>query len=697
MTTTTRQTLIGAPIDRIDGPKKVTGTATYAYEYTADNVAYAFPVQSRIGHGRVLSVDADAARALPGVLAVLWHENASHLEPVPERELLVLQSDEVAYRGQFIALVVAETLEAARQGAESVIVHYDEQQPDVSLSAEREDLYKPEKVNPNFETDTRLGDVEQALTTADFVLDQTYHTPAHHNNPLEPHATIALWEQDMVTLYDSNQGSHFVRDKVAQLFDLDPEHVRVVSSYIGGGFGSKGSTRPQAILALMAAREVRRPVKIALTRQQMFAVAGYRTPTIQHIRLGADKNGHLTAISHDVVEQTSTLQEFAEQTAVATRMMYAAPNRSTTHRLARLDVPTPSWMRAPGECPGMFALESAMDELAITMGLDPIELRILNEPEVDPETGNPFSIRGLVTCLKEGAQRFHWHDRHTQPGIQSQGRWLIGTGVACSTYPARRSPSGARIHLNRDGLYRVSINATDLGTGAWTVLTQIAADALDVPMDAIHLEIGDTRFPRAMLAGGSMGTSSWGTAIVEAAQQLRTQLTTAGTTILPPQGIEVSVETKPNADAKHFTMHSYGAQFAEVHVDRDTGEVRVPRLLGVFEAGRIINAKTARSQFLGGMTMGLSMALHEESVMDNHFGDYVNHDFAEYHIATNADIGAIDIAWLEADDRHVNPLGAKGIGEIGIVGTAAAIANAVYNATGIRVRDLPITLDKLLA
>jgi xanthine dehydrogenase YagR molybdenum-binding subunit len=447
----------------------------------------------------------------------------------------------------------------------------------------------------------------------------------------------------------------------------------------------------------MAAQVAGRPVKLALTRQQMFAVVGYRTPTIQRFRLGADNNGRLTAIAHDVVEQTSTVHEFAEQTALPTRMMYAAPNRRTTHRLARLDVPTPTIMRAPGECPGMFALESVMDEMAIACGLDPIEFRMRNEPEIDPETGRPFSSRGLVACLREGAQRFGWQPRDPRPKMRSDGRWLIGTGVAASTYPTRRRASTALVRVNRQGHYSVLIDASDIGTGTWTVLTQIAADALEVPLEYVHLEIGDSKLPRARIAGGSMGNASWGSAIVEAARRLRTRLHDEYGGVVPAEGLEVTGEVGDNPEAQRFAMHAYGAQFVEVRVNVDTGEVRVPRLVGVFAAGRIMNAKTARSQFLGGMTMGLSMALHEESVMDPRFGDYVNHDFAEYHIATNADVGTIDVSWIDEDDPHVNPMGAKGIGEVGIVGTAAAIANAVYHATGIRVRDLPITLDKLLA
>ncbi len=687
---------IGAPLDRIDGPKKVTGTATYAFEYPVEGVTYAFPVQSTIAKGRIVSIDTSAARALPGVVTVLSHENAPRLASLDNAELAVFQSDAIAYHGQFVAAVVAETSEIARQAASLVTVRYQEQLHDVELHADRSDLYTPSQLNAGFQTDTAQGDVEAALASAPISLDHTYTTPPEHIHPLEPHATIAIWSDDGVTLYDANQGAHWTRDAVALVFGLSPERVRVISPYVGGGFGSKIFPHAHVIITVMAAQAAGRPVKLALTRPQMFAVVGYRTPTIQRMRLGADANGRLTAIAHDVVEQTATIREFVEQTALATRMMYAAPNRRTTHRLARLDVPPLTIMRAPGECPGMFALESAMDEMAIACGLDPIELRIRNEPEIDPESGLPFSSRNLVACLREGAQRFDWQRRDPTPGKRREGRWLVGTGVAASTYPSYLRPSTALVQVDQAGNYRVRIDATDIGTGAWTVLTQIAADALEVPPERVHLEIGDSSLPMAYVAGGSAGTASWGWAIFNAASALRARLHEEYGGIVPAEGVEATGAFDTNPEAQQFSMHAFGAQFAEVRVNVDTGEVRVPRLLGVFAAGRIINPKTARSQLLGGMTMGLSMALHEAGVMDPRFGDYVNHDFAAYHIATNADVGTIDVTWVDEDDPHLNPMGSKGIGEFGIVGTAAAIANAVYHATGVRIRDLPITLDKLL-
>src|SRR5438128_1426786 len=504
MTMQSTQRATGAPLNRLDGIPKVTGAATYAYEYAVEGATYVFPVLSTIARGRIGSIDASAAWALPGVIAVLSHENAPQLAPLNDAKLAVFQSESVAYRGQFVAAVVAETLEMARQAAELLVVGYEEQPHDVELRADRPDLYTPQIVNPFYQSDTASGDVETALAQAPVSLDHVYTTPAQHTTPLDPHTTVAVWNDDSVTLYDANQGPHPIRDTVATAFKLPPERVRVISKYVGGAFGSKVDTHPHVILAVMAAQVARRPVKLALTRQQMYALAGYRSPTIQRVQLGAERDGQLTAIAHDIVEQTATIHEFADPTAVPARVMYAAPNRRTTHRLARLDVPATSWMRAPGECPGMFALESAMDELAIACGLDPIELRIRNEPTVDPETGHPFSSSNLVACLREGAQR------DPQPRARRDGAWLIGTGVAASTYPASQLPATALVQVDRAGRYLVRIDATDIGTGAWTALTQIAADALEVPPECVHLEIGDSSLPNAGLAGGSSGTASWG-------------------------------------------------------------------------------------------------------------------------------------------------------------------------------------------
>ncbi|MGN6677997.1 MAG: xanthine dehydrogenase family protein molybdopterin-binding subunit, partial [Streptosporangiaceae bacterium] len=505
------------------------------------------------------------------------------------------------------------------------------------------------------------------------------------NNPMEPHAAVALWDAyGALTIYNSTQGASTDAAMIATTLGMPQDRVRVVAPHVGGGFGSKGTTRPHAIVAALAARLIGRPVKLAVTRQQMFDVTGYRTPTIQRMRLGAGPVGRLTALAHVVTEQSSTLKEFAEQTATPSRVMYAAPALRTSHRLARLDVPTPSWMRAPGECPGMFALESAMDELAVAAGVDPVELRIRNEPTVEPESGLPFSSRNLVACLREGARRFGWDDRDPRPGIRRDGSWLTGTGVAASTYPARRRPSQATARID-DGGFTVRIAAADIGTGARTALTAIAAHALDTSPSRVRVEVGDSALPQASLAGGSMGTASWGSAVVKACEELQ-KICSEGTA-------DTTEDVK--ADSR-FARHAFGAQFAEVQVDLGTGQVRVPRMLGVFAAGRIIDPVLARSQFIGGLTMGLGMALMEETVVDAEYGDFLNHDLAQYHVPVCADVHDIEVAWIDEEDPYLNPMGSKGIGEIGIVGAAAAIGNAVFHATGQRIRDLPITPAKLL-
>lgn len=688
---------IGTPVERLDGPAKVTGTARYAFEHPVDRPAYLYPVQATIAVGRIVGVHTEAALAEPGVLAVLTHQNARRVASSDDREVAILQGTEVAYRGQFVGGVVAETSEVARRAADLVRFDYQPRPHDVELRADHPDLYAPMLVNGGFATDSVQGDPEGALAAAAVRLDATYTTPRYHHAQIEPHATIARWADDRLTLYVGTQGVHRLRDSLATLFGLDPERIRVISPYIGGAFGGKLHAHPDVALAALAAMAVPgRPVKLALTRQQMFTEVGYRTPTIQRIRLGADADGRLVAVTHDVVQQTARIKEFAEQTVTPTRAMYAAADRSTTHRMVALDVPVPTIMRAPGKTPGMYALESAMDEMAIACGQDPVEFRIANEPAEDPELGRPFSSRNLVTCLSEGARRFGWSGRDPAPRARRTARgWLVGTGVAASMYPVYRLPgSSATIRLGPDGRYTVSIGAADLGTGTWTTLTQIAADALEVPVGRIDLRIGDSDLPPAMAAGGSSGMNSWGCSVVEAARRLRVRIADGYAGTVPADGVEASADMPANPEMERFSMYAFGAQFAEVRVHEDTGEVRVPRLLGVFAAGRIINPKTGRSQLLGGMTMGLSMALHERAVVDPRFGHVVNHDLAEYHIATNADVGAVEVHMLDEDDPYVNPMGSKGIGELGIVGTAAAIANAVHHATGVRVRDLPITPDR---
>lgn len=687
--------LIGAPLARVEGIEKVTGAARYAYEATPDGVLYAWPVQSSVVTGTITGIDTDAVLALPGVVDVLTAANAPHLEDADDGELLVLQSDTVSYRGQVVALVIAETIDTAREAAACLSVSYDAGPADVVLTDDHPKLYDPEEVNAGFPADTAEADVDAGLAASAVTVDATYSTPAEFNNPMEPHATLATWSDGRLEVVDSSQGTSSVRDILGTLFSLQPEQVRVRSEHVGGGFGSKGSPRPNVVLAVMATMRTNRPVKLAYTRQMMFALAGYRTPTISRMRLGADADGRLTAISHQAYSHTSTIEEFVEQTAEVSRHLYTAPNRLMTHRVAALDVPTPRWMRAPGECPGMYALESAMDELAVAAGVDPVELRIRNEPHTDPDSGAEFSSRNLVGCLRRGAELFGWSSRDPRPAARREGRWLVGSGVAAAAYPAMASASGARLTAYPDGSFRLGVNATDIGTGARTVLRQIAADVLQVAPERVWIDIADSDLPTAPVAGGSAGTASWGWAVHKACTELLARLATGEP--VPATGLQVEVSTEDDVAARaELDRYAFGAHFVEVRVDLDSGEVVVPRMVGVFAAGRIMNARTARSQFIGGMTMGLSMALHEHGELDEVLGDYANHDLATYHIAAALDVPAIEVEWLEEHDDHLTPLGGKGIGEIGIVGSAAAVANAVWHATGVRVRDLPIQPDKLI-
>jgi xanthine dehydrogenase YagR molybdenum-binding subunit len=693
---TTVEQSVGAPMTRVDGLEKVTGAARYAYEYPTRDVTYVWPVQSTIARGRVTEVDGGPALARPGVLAVLDSANAPRLNTDAEvsGDLFVLQSPQVAYHGQIVAAVVATSLEAAREGAAAVRVSYEQEPHDVVLRADDERLHIPETVTDGSPGFVERGDTDRAWADAPVHVDQTYTTPVEHPSPMEPHATIAVWEEDRLTLYNADQGPYASAQLLAPLFGIEPGAVEVVAEHIGGGFGSKGLPRSPTVLAALAARALGQPVKIALTRQQMFQLIPYRAATIQRVRLGAERDGRITVIEHESVQQRSTLSVFADQTVSSSRMMYAAPNARTAVRLAPLDVLTPAWFRAPGHTPGMYALESAVDELAEKLGMDPIELRIRNEPEVDPDSGKPFSSRALVPCLREGAARFGWERRDPTPGIRREGRWLVGTGVAASHHPDYTFPSSALARVEADGTYRVRIAAADLGTGARTALTQVAADALGISPSQLRLDIGRTSLGMAPLAGGSLGTASWGWAVDKACRALLKELDAYGG-VVPEGGLEVRADTAEDlGNRPDLSRHTFGAQFAQVRVDSDTGEIRVDRMLGVFAAGRIINPNTARSQFLGAMTMGLSMALLEIGEVDPVFGDFANHDFAGYHIAANADVPQLEVAWLEERDDSPNPLGGKGIGELGITGAAAAIANAFRHATGQRVRDLPIRVER---
>ncbi|WP_329549136.1 xanthine dehydrogenase family protein molybdopterin-binding subunit [Streptomyces sp. NBC_01356] len=692
--TTAATRAVGTAHTRVEGRAKVTGAARYAGEIPYAELAHGWLVLSTVARGRIRSVEDTSVLGMPGVLTVLHHANAPRLDGnymngfgPPDPVLQLFQHDRVPFVGWPVALVVAETPEQAREAAEALVVQYDEEPHDVAFFAGHPGMYTPE------DSETAKGDLEAELAGSAVVVDAEYTTPEEHHSPMEPHAATARWDSGRLEVVDSNQGSGFVADELAKLFSLDPASVRVRSEHVGGGFGAK-ATRPHSVLAVMAATVLHRPVRVVLTRRQMFSLVGYRSPTAQRVRLGADTDGRLRAFDHQGESLTSTVHEFVERSANFGHAMYDADAHHTVSRVVRLDVPTPSWMRAPGEAPGSFAVESAFDELAEKCGIDPIALRVRNEPALGPVSGLPFSSRNVLACYREGARRFGWADRDPRPGIRREGRWLLGTGMAASAFPTLSAPSTAAVTAEADGTFTVRITAADIGTGARTALTQIAADALEVDPGRVRVRIADSDFGPAIVAGGSMGTRSWAWAINVAASELRGQLALGGS--IPPEGITARSDTSEAVRAlTKKERNAFGAQFAEVAVDVTSGEVRVRRLLGIFAAGRIINPLTARGQFIGGMVWGLSMALHEEAIRDQASGGHVGADLAGYHFAAHADIPPIEADWVDDPDPD-DPVGIKGIGEIGVVGTAAAIANAVWHATGVRHRNLPIRPDRVL-
>ncbi|RFC76716.1 xanthine dehydrogenase family protein molybdopterin-binding subunit [Streptomyces sp. AcE210] len=701
MTTTTTTVpvtgAVGTSYTRVEGRDKVTGAARYAGDVPFAELAHGWLVLSTVARGRIRSVESDAVREMPGVLTVLHHGNAPRVDGNyigmlgrPDPIVEVFQHDRVPFVGWPVALVVAETSEQAREAAEALVVHYEEEPHDVAFSSVHPGTYTPDGDG----TLVEKGDLAAELAASVHVVDEEYTTPEEHHSSMEPHAATARWDNGRLEIVDSNQGSTWVAQELAKLFSLDPASVRVRSEHIGGAFGSKG-VRVHQILAVMAATALDRPVRVVMTRRQMFSLVGYRSPTAQRVRLGADTDGRLRALDHQAHCLTSTVHEFVEGSAGFARPMYASDAHRSVNRVVRLDVPTPTFMRAPGEAPGSFAVESALDELAERCGMDPIALRARNEPDVGPVSGLPFGSRNLLACFEEGARRFGWADRDPSPGRRRDGRWLLGTGTAAATFPVIVAPSTAAVTAEADGTFTVRITASDVGTGARTALTLLAAEALDVARERVHVRIGDSDFGPAAISGGSMGTRSWGWAVTAAARELREQLALGGD--IPPQGITVRSDTSAAVGAlAQRERHSFGAQFAEVAVDVTTGEVRVRRMLGVFAAGRIVNPLTARSQFIGGMIWGLSMALHEEAIRDQATGGHVGADLAGYHFAANADVPLIEADWVDDPDAD-DPVGIKGIGEIGIVGAAAAVANAVWHATGARHRHLPIRPDRVLS
>jgi xanthine dehydrogenase YagR molybdenum-binding subunit len=732
--------IIGAPLDRVDGAQKVTGAARYAGDFPAAGLCHAAMIQSTVPRGRIVALDTTRAERAPGVRLVLTHHNAIRLpqngmaavNPPAGRVLSLLQDDVIHYQGQPIGVVVADTLEQAVAAAAWVRVTYASTNAVLDFSGARASAYAPKKAG-RAETDARWGDLAAGLAAADVKVDAVYTTPMETHNPMEPHATLAQWDGDRLTLHDATQGVSGVKQTIAKTFGIPPENVHVISPFLGGGFGCKGSMWSHVALAAMAARKLDRPVRLVLARPQMFGPVGGRPQTEQHVVLGARRDGTLTAIQHDVISHTSEFEDFVEPSALQSRMLYACPNGSTTHRLVKLNVGTPTFQRAPGESSGTFALESAMDELAYELAMDPLELRLRNYADAAAENGLPFSSKALRDCYHDAAARFRWSQRSAAPRSMQEGRNLVGFGMATATYPANRTEAAASATLLPDGSVLVRSGTQDLGTGTYTVMTQVAAGTLGMPVDRVRFELGDTAFPEAPNSGGSTSAASVSPAVQAACEALRNAIVKAA--IADPQSpvyarapdsvqieegwlriaanpalretvaalagrravpLSERAQAKPGDERSRYAFHSFGAVFVEVNVDRDLGVVRVPRIVATYDVGRLLNAKTAQSQLRGGIVWGVSMALHEHTMLDTRVGRFVNANLADYHVPVNADIQLLDVRFVDLPDPYVNPLGVRGIGEIGITGVAAAIANAVYHATGKRIRALPITVDKLV-
>ncbi len=732
--------IVGTPVDRVDGRLKVTGAARYAADHAPRNLAHGALVVSSLARGRVSAIDSRAAESAPGVIAVIRRDNSPRLHPTANdfdswtklgETRLLFEDDVVYYAGQYLALVVAETLEQAKAAAGLVEVRYEEQTPKVETEDARDTIFDAEKAfGP---TQYARGNVEKAIPRGEWRIQQTYTTPNEHHNPMEPSATVAVWNGDDLTLYDSSQWVMGARYCIADMLAIDRDRVRVISEFVGGGFGCKGFTWPHQVLAAIAAKRVGRPVKVALSRQQMFAACGHRPETEQVVTLAASRDGKLQAIRHQILSQTSPVEDYTELCGVMTGFLYDCPNVEVKHRLVRVNIASPTSMRAPGENPGLFAIESAMDELASLADIDPVELRLRNYAETDLQKKAPFSSKHLRECYETGRDRIGWKDRSPNPRSMRDGKHLIGYGMATATYPAYRSPGAALVLLREDGTAEVASATQDIGTGTYTTMAQVAADALGLPIARIRSSLGDSSLPPAPVSGGSMTTASVTPAVKAAAEDALKKLVqcaihnrkspfydraaddiTAGEgRIASKDGkvrqtyaetlraagvaqIEGQARVEPGKEQTEYSLHSFGAQFAKVRVDAELGLVRVERLVAVFDIGRVINPKTARSQALGGMVQGIGAALLEHTVYDRRNGRSVTDNLADYLVPVNADIEQIEPVFLNIPDPVINPLGARGAGELAITGVAPAIANAVYHATGVRVRQLPITVEKLM-
>jgi xanthine dehydrogenase YagR molybdenum-binding subunit len=712
--------VVGKPTARIDGHLKTTGTATYAYEQhrAAPGAVYGYIVGAAIAKGRIASIDLDRARSAPGVVGIVTADNAGKLGVGAFYVARALAGPDVDHYHQAVAIVVAETFEQARAAAQLVRVSYVRTRGSFDLAQARSEAPVQQPLQPNPSMDTAVGDFDAALAAAPVTLDANYTTPDQGHAMMEPHATIAAWDGDKLTLWTAIQIVSWGMRDMARTLGIPKENIRIVSPFIGGGFGGKGSILSDAVLAAVAARQVGRPVKVTLQRSLMFNNTTHRAATIQRIRIGAGKDGRITAIAHE--SWSGNLGSRPETATAPTKLLYAGANRMTRLRVAHLDLPEASAMRAPGETPGMMALEVAMDEMAGKLGLDPVAFRILNDTQVDPESpSKPFSRRHLVQCLETGAARFGWSRRSSRPGSRREGRWLIGMGVAAAIRGAPVVKSAARVRLGTRGNVTVETDMTDIGTGTYTIIAQTAAEMLGVGLDKVTVHLGDSRFPEGAGSGGQFGAASSTAGVYAACVKLRDMVVRrlglsavdaefiggrvrAGGVSKPlleavQAGELVAEDAMEYGDlAKRFAQQTFGAHFVEVGVDAATGEIRIRRMLAVCAAGRILNPLAARSQILGGMTMGAGAALMEDLVVDKRLGFFVNHDLAGYEVPVHADIPHQEVIFLDEVDPTAGPLKAKGVGELGISGVPAAIANAVYNATGIRVRDYPVTLDKLI-
>jgi xanthine dehydrogenase YagR molybdenum-binding subunit len=712
------QGVIGKPLDRVDGPLKVTGTATYAAEYEFANMAFGVLVGTKISSGKVVSIDVDAVKSIPGVIDVVTDFDRfirvaaqGGATDAPTQGV-----KDIAFFGQIVAIVLAESFEVARDAAARLPIEYQASEGQYDFAAHRDETRKP--ADDATQAHFAQGDVDKAMDDAPVTIDATYVTPSQNSAAMEPHASIAVWDEDgSLALYGAYQMPTSDAQQLAKSLGVSEKKVRIIARYIGGGFGSKLGIAPESVAAAIAAKQLGRPVKAVMSRPQVFEATVRRSNTEQHIRLAAGADGKLTAIGHETLVSNQSTEDYFEPAGIGTHMLYGGENRMITHDIVDVNLVMSGSMRAPGEAVGMMALESAMDELAEKLGIDPIELRRINDVTIDPEKDVPFTSRNLTRALDEGAAKFGW-DKRQKAGTRREGEWLIGTGVAAAVRGNMMQESSAKVEIHPDGSATVSSAMTDIGTGSYTILAQIASEILGIPVANITMALGDTNDPPAAGSGGSWGATSSGTAVYLACEMLRGKLAKAmgvdednltlkdGTAIgdnrstpigeLVGKGLEATGHIKPGKQEKDHTQASFGAHFAEVAVNAVTGEVRVRRMLGSFAAGRVLNAKTARSQCLGGMTFGIGAALTEDLIHDLRTGKLVNHDLAEYHVPSNADIPQMEVHFVDERDIHANPIHAKGIGELGISGAGAAVANAVYNATGIRVREFPITLDKLL-